>query len=102
MKMAETMTFSADGTGHQNINYNSQHAHMLVVTYHVPRPSDYLSYLPLASMFVPFPVLCPWDNVHHCPHCLTIVPHCPIVLVQWSIILTIPLSPSTLSSSTLS
>ena len=28
MKMAETMTFSADGTGHRSINYNSQHAHM--------------------------------------------------------------------------
>jgi len=37
MKMAETMTFSADGTGHQSINYNSWHAHMLVENY---RPSD--------------------------------------------------------------
>jgi hypothetical protein len=33
MKMAETMTFSADGTGHQSINYNSWHAHMLVEDY---------------------------------------------------------------------
>ncbi len=33
MKMAETMTFSADGTGHRSINYNSQHAHMLVEDY---------------------------------------------------------------------
>ena len=30
MKMAESMTFSADGTGHRSINYNSRHAHMLV------------------------------------------------------------------------
>ena len=33
MKMAETMTFSADGTGHRSINYNSRHAHMLVEDY---------------------------------------------------------------------
>jgi hypothetical protein len=33
MKMAETMTFSADGTGHQSINYNSRHAHLLVEDY---------------------------------------------------------------------
>jgi len=33
MKMAESMTFSADGTGHRSINYNSQHAHMLVEEY---------------------------------------------------------------------
>src|SRR6202165_4597586 len=33
MKMAESMTFSADGTGHQSINYNSRHAHMLVEDY---------------------------------------------------------------------
>jgi hypothetical protein len=33
MKMAETMTFSADGTGHRSINYNSRHAHMLVENY---------------------------------------------------------------------
>ena len=30
MKMVETMTFSADGTSHQSINYNLQHAHMIV------------------------------------------------------------------------
>ena len=33
MKMAETMTFSANGTGQQSINYNSRHAHMLVEDY---------------------------------------------------------------------
>jgi hypothetical protein len=33
MKMAETMTFSADGTGHRSINYNSRHAHMRVENY---------------------------------------------------------------------
>ena len=33
MKMAESMTFSADGTGHQSINYNLRHAHMLVEDY---------------------------------------------------------------------
>ena len=36
MKMAESMTFSADGTGHWSINYNSQHAHMLVEKYDSP------------------------------------------------------------------
>ena len=36
MKMAESMSFSADGTGHQSINYNSQHAHMLVEEYGSP------------------------------------------------------------------
>src|SRR5258708_30791391 len=33
MKTAETMTISADGTGHRSINYNSRHAHMLVEDY---------------------------------------------------------------------
>ena len=33
MKMAESMTFSADGTGHRSINYNSRHVHMLVEKY---------------------------------------------------------------------
>ena len=33
MKMAESMTFSADGTGHRSINYNSRHTHMLVENY---------------------------------------------------------------------
>ena len=33
MKMAETMTFSADGTGIRSINYNSRHAHMIVEDY---------------------------------------------------------------------
>ena len=31
--MADAMTFSADGTGHQSINYNLWHAHMLVEDY---------------------------------------------------------------------
>jgi len=33
MKMAESMTVSADGTGHRSINYNSRHTHMLVENY---------------------------------------------------------------------
>ncbi len=33
MKTAESMTFSADGTGHRSINYNSRHVHMLVEDY---------------------------------------------------------------------
>ena len=37
MKIAESMTFSADGTGHRSINYNSRHAHMLVEDYESPR-----------------------------------------------------------------
>jgi hypothetical protein len=36
MKMAESMTVSADGTGHRSINYNSRHAHMLVDDYESP------------------------------------------------------------------
>ena len=33
MKNAKSMTFSADGTGHQSINYNSRHVHLLVENY---------------------------------------------------------------------
>jgi len=33
MKNAESMTFSADGTGHRNINYNSRHVHLVVENY---------------------------------------------------------------------
>ena len=33
MKNAESMTFSADGTGHHNINYNSRHVHLVVENY---------------------------------------------------------------------
>src|SRR6266498_3852703 len=33
MQMAETMMFSADGTGYRSINYNLRHAHMLVENY---------------------------------------------------------------------
>ena len=33
MTLAESMTFSADGTGHRSINYNARHAHMLVEDY---------------------------------------------------------------------
>jgi len=36
MKMVESMTFSADGTDHQSINYNSRHAHMLMEDYESP------------------------------------------------------------------
>ena len=33
MKNAKGMTFSADGTGYQSINYNSRHVHLLVENY---------------------------------------------------------------------
>jgi len=33
MKNAKGMTFSADGTGHRSINYNSCHIHLLVENY---------------------------------------------------------------------
>ena len=33
MKNAKGMTFSADGTGHRSINYNSRHVHLLVENY---------------------------------------------------------------------
>src|SRR6266545_3944084 len=33
MKNAKGMTFSADRTGHQSINYNSHHVHLLVENY---------------------------------------------------------------------
>jgi len=33
MKNAESMTFSANGTGHCNINYNSCHVHLVVENY---------------------------------------------------------------------
>jgi len=33
MKNAESMTFSADGTGHYNINYNSHHIYLVVENY---------------------------------------------------------------------
>ena len=33
MKNAESMTFSADGTSHRSINYNSRHVHLLVEDY---------------------------------------------------------------------
>ena len=36
MTMAESTTFSADGTGHWSINYNSWHAYMLVEDYGSP------------------------------------------------------------------
>lgn len=36
MKNAESMTFSADGTGHRSINYNSRHVHLLAENYALP------------------------------------------------------------------
>lgn len=33
MKKAQSMTFSADGTGHRSINYNSRHVHLLAEDY---------------------------------------------------------------------
>ena len=36
MKNAESMTFSADGTSHRSINYNSQHVHLLAENYALP------------------------------------------------------------------
>jgi hypothetical protein len=42
MKMAESMTLSADGTGHRSINYNSRHAHMLVEDYKSPRSGKHV------------------------------------------------------------
>ena len=36
--MAESMTFSADGTGHHGINFNSRHVHLTVEDYTSPSP----------------------------------------------------------------
>ncbi|KAF8872932.1 hypothetical protein CPB84DRAFT_1854232 [Gymnopilus junonius] len=36
MKNTQTMTFSADGTSHRSVNYNSQHSHLLVEDYSLP------------------------------------------------------------------
>jgi hypothetical protein len=36
MKNAESMTFSADGTSHRSINYNSRHVHLLAEDYTSP------------------------------------------------------------------
>ena len=36
MKNAESMTFSADGTSHRSINYNSRHVHLLAENYALP------------------------------------------------------------------
>jgi len=42
MKIAQSMTFSADGTGHQSINYNSRQAHLLVEDYKSQENNDKL------------------------------------------------------------
>jgi hypothetical protein len=39
MKNAESMTFSADGTGHRSINYNSRHVHLVAEDYTSPEGS---------------------------------------------------------------
>jgi len=36
MKNAKSMTFSADGTSHRSINYNSRHVHLLAENYALP------------------------------------------------------------------
>ena len=36
MQNAQSMTFSADGTSHRNINYNSRHVHLPVEDYASP------------------------------------------------------------------
>ena len=36
MKNAESMTFSADGTSHHSINYNSCHVHLVAEDYTSP------------------------------------------------------------------
>ena len=33
MKNVQSMTFSADGTSHRSVNYNSQHVHLLAEDY---------------------------------------------------------------------
>lgn len=38
MQQAESMTFSADGTGHYSINFNSRHIHLLAEDYTVQQP----------------------------------------------------------------
>ena len=40
MKNAESMTFSADGTGHCSINYNSHHVHLVAENYTLPEGSS--------------------------------------------------------------
>ena len=39
MKNAESMTFSADGTSHRSINYNSRHVHLIAEDYNSPEGS---------------------------------------------------------------
>ena len=39
MKMTNSMTFSADGTSHRSVNYNSRHVHLLVEDYSSPESS---------------------------------------------------------------
>jgi len=40
MKNAESMTFSADGTSHHSINYNSHHVHLIAEDYTSPEGSS--------------------------------------------------------------
>jgi hypothetical protein len=40
MKNAESMTFSADGTSHLSINYNSRHVHLVAEDYTSPDGSS--------------------------------------------------------------
>ena len=40
MKNAESMTFSADGTSHRSINYNSRHVHLVAEDYTSPEGSS--------------------------------------------------------------
>ena len=40
MKNAESMTFSADGTSHHSINYNSRHVHLIAEDYTSPEGSS--------------------------------------------------------------
>jgi len=40
MKNAESMTFSADGTSHRSINYNSCHVHLIAEDYTSPEGSS--------------------------------------------------------------
>ncbi|EDR07527.1 glutamic acid-rich protein [Laccaria bicolor S238N-H82] len=40
MKKAESMTFSADGTSHRSINYNSRHVHLIAEDYTSPEGSS--------------------------------------------------------------
>jgi hypothetical protein len=40
MNNAKSMTFSADGTSHHSINYNSHHVHLVVEDYTSPESNS--------------------------------------------------------------